>query len=300
MVVGPDCRAPDERRRELPAAGYVTFDSETRATRPSGTRRGARCDAAGRPQGRRPRKLTVVVNQRIRAAFSMSLAGKGAVAIWHDVADEGRRNFYAWHGNEHMPERAGIPGFLRGRRYVAVDGSPEFFNLYETVSRFTVTGADYAVRLNAPTPWTTASVRHFRNVARSLCDVRASFGNGQGGLIATLRYTAPRTDIEAGRDRLARSVLPELAVEAGVAGCHLLVADEAASAVETEERKLRPGGTAIPRDILLVEGWGDVETMRELCTRIAASAPFGSASGAPDVGIYRLQNSRCALPWSIG
>jgi len=53
----------------------------------------------------------------------MSLAGKGAVAIWHDIVPEGRDEFYAWHGREHMPERAGIPGFLRGRRYIALAGA---------------------------------------------------------------------------------------------------------------------------------------------------------------------------------
>lgn len=36
----------------------------------------------------------------------MSLAGKGAVAIWHDIAPKGRVAFYSWHGQEHMPERA--------------------------------------------------------------------------------------------------------------------------------------------------------------------------------------------------
>ena len=55
----------------------------------------------------------------------MSLAGRGAVAIWHDIAPEGRDAFYAWHGNEHMPERLAIPGFLRGRRYAAIEGAPE-------------------------------------------------------------------------------------------------------------------------------------------------------------------------------
>jgi len=54
----------------------------------------------------------------------MSLAGKGAVSIWHDIAPQGRSEFYAWHGTEHMPERAGIPNFLRGRRYVAIHGAP--------------------------------------------------------------------------------------------------------------------------------------------------------------------------------
>ena len=57
----------------------------------------------------------------------MSLAGKGAVAIWNDITPEGRGEFYAWHGSQHMPERAGIPGFLRGRRYVALEGTPEFY-----------------------------------------------------------------------------------------------------------------------------------------------------------------------------
>ena len=41
--------------------------------------------------------------------------------------------FYAWHLHEHMPERVGIPGFRRGRRYIAADAAthPEFFTLYE-------------------------------------------------------------------------------------------------------------------------------------------------------------------------
>ena len=90
----------------------------------------------------------------------MALAGGGAVAIWHDIAPEGREAFYAWHGREHMPERVGIPGFLRGRRYVALRGAPEFFNLYETRSPAVVSGPDYLARLNAPTPWTLASVQH--------------------------------------------------------------------------------------------------------------------------------------------
>ena len=139
----------------------------------------------------------------------MSLAGKGAVAIWHDIAPEGRDAFYAWHGREHMPERAGIPGFLRGRRYVSVRGAPEFFNLYETVSRFTVTGNDYLARLNAPTPWTVATVPHFRNVARSLCEVAASFGDGQGGLVATLRYDVDPARAADHRKRIARETLAE-------------------------------------------------------------------------------------------
>ena len=229
----------------------------------------------------------------------MSLAGRGAVAIWHDIAPEGRSAFYAWHGREHMPERVGIPGFLRGRRYVAIDGAPEFFNLYETATRETVSGPDYLARLNAPTAWTSATIPHFRDVARSLCEVAVSVGEGQGGLIATFRYTVADDAVERRRTALAESVLPALAAEAGVAGCHLLVADEAASAVETAERRLRSEKNAIPRCILLVEGWGDVDAFQALCRRIIGDALLGDTP-APAFGLYRLQNSRLSPAFGAG
>lgn len=233
----------------------------------------------------------------------MSLAGQGAVAIWHDIAPEGREAFYAWHGIEHMPERASVAGFLRGRRYVALApkaGAPEFFNLYETLSPTTVTNPSYLDRLNHPTPWTVATVKHFRGVSRSLCAVAASFGQGQGGLIATFRYDAAGSDADADAHRrlVTQRVLPALAAEPGIAGCHLLVADEAASAVDTEERKARPDRNLIPRWVLLVEGWGDVEPFVARCAALAGSEAFAGVALAPSVDVYRLQNSRAAFPWS--
>ena len=228
----------------------------------------------------------------------MSLAGKGAVAIWHDIAPEGRAEFYKWHGREHMPERAGIAGFLRGRRYVAVDGTPEYFNLYETESPSTLTGPDYLARLNNPTPWTVATVRHFHGVARSLCAVAASFGEGQGGLIATFRYAVDDTRAQSHRQRMADEVLPGFAQLPGVAGCHLLIADEAASAVETVEKKVRAEKNLIPCWIVLIESWDDFETFKTLCRDIAQDPVFVDATSAPAVSVYRLQNSRSKFPWS--
>ena len=230
----------------------------------------------------------------------MSLAGKGAVAIWHDIEPEARAEFYEWHGREHMPERTGIPGFLRGRRYVALEGTPEFFNLYETDSPFTVTGADYVARLNAPTAWTIATVKHFKAVARSLCRVAASFGDGQGGLAATFRYAVDDASAESHRRRMTHEVLPMLADARGVAGCHLLIADEAASAVETAEKSVRIEKNVIPHWIVIVESWDDVQPFAALCRKVVDDGTFADASSAPAVGIYRLQNSRGKYPWSAG
>ncbi|HEY1329378.1 MAG TPA: hypothetical protein VGI14_20760 [Casimicrobiaceae bacterium] len=223
----------------------------------------------------------------------MALAGTGAVAIWHDIAPEGRAEFYAWHGREHMPERVGIPGFRRGRRYVAAHGTPEFFNLYETATPAVVVGSDYLRRLNDPTPWTLSTVRHFRSVARSLCEVAASAGEGQGGSMATFRYAVADAAAASHRARLC-ALVPEIANEAGVAGCHFLVADEAASAVETTEKKVRAEKNLVPRWIVLVEGWGDEAAFVDWCTRFAQGPAFADAS-APDWAVYRLQNARDRL-----
>ena len=70
----------------------------------------------------------------------------GVVAIWHDLLPEAKDDFYEWHNREHMPERVGIPGFRRGRRYVAIEGAPEYFNLYEADSPEMLGGPDYLER----------------------------------------------------------------------------------------------------------------------------------------------------------
>ena len=221
----------------------------------------------------------------------MSLAGEGAVAIWHDIAPEGRDFFYAWHGQEHMPERVGIPGFLRGRRYVGLDARLEYFNLYETTGLDVLQGSDYAERLNHPTPWTLAAVRHFRSVSRSLCSVGASLGAAQGGLIATLRYDVPEANEATHRMEMERLFLPALAAQSGVAGVHLLIADPAASGAPNAEQRARGVANAVPRWIILLEGWGDEAPFVDLARGQLAQPALeaAGAAGPTELDIYRHQ-----------
>src|SRR5437763_3415368 len=142
---------------------------------------------------------------------AMSLAGQGVVAIWNGIAEEGRTEFYEWHNREHMPERVGIPGFRRGRRYGAKYGHPEFFTLYEADSAEVLVGQDYLNRLNNPTPWTArVPPTFFRDTSRGICRVKLSLGVGQGGCMLTLRFGA-----ESGREMelekfLRHTALPPL------------------------------------------------------------------------------------------
>lgn len=223
----------------------------------------------------------------------MTILGKGAVAIWHDIVPEGLADFYAWHDGEHMPERVAIPGFVRGRRYVALDSDLGFFNLYETVDASVVVGPDYRARLNAPTPWTVAAVKSFRNVARALCRVAYSKGHADGGLVATLHYdVAPGSE-----DSHVAALVPlfeKLAASPGIAALHALVADDAGTREVNAEEKARGTANARPRLVLAVEGCDDLPEFTETVRAILTPEALGQrgAIGAAAAGIYRHQITR--------
>ena len=115
----------------------------------------------------------------------MSLLGKGALVIWHDITADGEADYNEWHSKEHLLERVGVPGFRRGHRLQAVSGSPRYLNLYEVEDLATLTSQPYLDRLNDPTPWTQRALGHFRDNNRTLCRVAASIGNGVCGNLLT-------------------------------------------------------------------------------------------------------------------
>ena len=231
----------------------------------------------------------------------MSLAGLGVVCIWHDLLPEARDEFHQWHNREHMPERVGIPGFRRGRRYVALAGAPEYFNLYEADSAEVLGGQDYLNRLNAPTEWTRRVVPSFRNVSRSICRVAYTEGVGPGAFILTQRFDVAEGQRTAAVEALRERVLPPLADRKGITGVHLCLADESVSKVETAEKKARADTTQVPTWITLIEGsaTSDVQAAGDLLE--AALRPYLVASGSGAiVSSYQLEYTRCKTPWSAG
>lgn len=224
----------------------------------------------------------------------MSLAGRGVVAIWNDIGPEARADFYEWHNREHMPERVAIPGFCRGRRYVAVDAHPEFFTLYETDGPDVLAGAAYLARLDNPTPWTRRASAAFVNVSRSLCSIALSLGTGQGGLIMTWRYAVVAGREDEQRQMLAERALPALAERPGIAGVHLCIADLAASSVPTAEKRLRSAQVLVPAWIILVEGASEVASLNAECEDALPDELLATAGAAGAIarGLYRLQYSR--------
>ncbi len=225
----------------------------------------------------------------------MSLCGHGVVTIWHDLLPQAKDAFYEWHNREHMPERVGIPGFRRGRRYIALIGAPEYFNLYEADSPEVLSGPDYLNRLNAPTPWTRELVVSFRNVTRAICGVLYSAGIGQGGCMLTLRFDLAPAAAQTVVTLLCQELLPQLANAKGIAGVHLCHADESASRIETAEKKARQQETRVPRWILLIEGISAGAVQAGLDQLQRALAQHRQALDETVQAVYLLETQRCKL-----
>jgi hypothetical protein len=184
--------------------------------------------------------------------------GAAAVAMWWDVAPEMRAEWEDWHTTEHMPERLAIPGFLRGTRWVAESGEPSYFVLYETAALDTITSGPYLERLNHPSPWSLKMMPQHRNMVRSLCVVRASWGGGLPHALGTVRLAKPVAALPKGK---------------GLTGAHLLEAQPLPAT--TTEQKIRGGDATV--DWALLVGGISAEAVR-------------AAAGA-NAGIYRVSYS---------
>src|SRR5262245_8231612 len=224
----------------------------------------------------------------------MPLLGRGVLAIWHTITPEGEPEYWRWHDREHIPERVGVPGFLRGRRYRSLERSLDYLDLYEVEEPETLRSAPYLARLNDPTPWTRRMVSHFRDTLRVGYRVASSAGRGQGGVLLTLRLDAESGAGDA-PSALTAAGLTAVADLTGVIAVHVLEATPEVTSIATEEKRLRGPGDGdrdpIPQWSVLVEA-DDAAVLGEL--RTGALVPGRLRVGGVEVRAaeaYRLQIS---------
>lgn len=208
------------------------------------------------------------------------LRGNGVLAIWNGIAAGQDREFLRWHVGQHLPERMAVPGFLRARRYVSIDGHPRYFNFYEVADVDVLQSDAYLARLNAPTDWTKAVVPHFTDTSRTLCQVIESRGHGCGGIVQTLRI--------AGDAAALRPLVAALADHADISGVSLLARYVAAVAPTSESQMRAAPDTSSPA-ILLVEG-ADVRALTAAVGDLASDTAIAALTGdvAIDRGSYQL------------
>lgn len=217
----------------------------------------------------------------------MPLLGKAAVAIWSDQHDPAAHDH--WHSHEHLVERMGIPGFLRGRRMIDVEGGLlRYLVLYEVEDTGVLTSPAYLARLNQPSDWTQRTMGANRGLSRTLCTVRASEGRGVGAWMLALTPQARPGQEKALHAWLGTEVVPQLPQQAGLTGAHLLLR-EGTERPATHEEKLRGRPDASVASLLLVEGY-DPETLRRVGKQLLAEDGLTAhgAAGLPTAQLYTL------------
>ena len=218
------------------------------------------------------------------------MLGRAAVAMWWDIAPEMKLEFEDWHSHEHMPERLGIPGFLRGTRWIALSGEPSYFILYEASKLATISAGAYLERLNNPTPWSRQMMPHHRNMVRSLCRVRARFGGVVAHAVATIRFAPSRGSARLLSQWLIGEAMPALPEAKGLTGAQLLESQPMPGA-QTTEQKIR-GKDAAADWILLVCGY-DAQAVQAIADGPLSDdmlVAHGASRGAAR-GLYRPAHS---------
>jgi len=217
--------------------------------------------------------------------------------IWHGITSEADSDMIRWHNTEHIPERVGVPGFLRGRRYKDADHALRYLDLYETEDVETVQSAPYVARLNAPSPWTSRILPHFRDTVRLGCRVAASAGRGQAGLLVTARLRPAGGRLDALRGWLVGPALETCREPNGAIAAHVLETVAETTRIRTAEGRLK-GGEVAPTDkpwplILHVE-CSDPESARAV-VRGPLSFERLSAHGAGAGGVLRVHSLQITM-----
>jgi hypothetical protein len=221
----------------------------------------------------------------------MGFLGKAILAFWADVEASGEADYVDWHNREHMPERCAVPGFLRGRRYVAVDAAPKYFMMYETETLATLASPAYVERLNNPTPWTRKCLALFRNSNRTACRTTVSLGRGIGGALATIRLGPSSGREQALRRWLTEEALPKVLERPGLTAVHLCEADVETTTVKTAEKEIRDKPDEVARWVLLVEG-SDAGIVRRACDEALDAGTLEARGAEPGAitGVYALHH----------
>ncbi len=228
----------------------------------------------------------------------MSLLGAAAVAMWWEIEFAMRAEFQDWHSHEHFPERMAIPGFRRGSRWTDIEDDRRFFVLYELAEHATLASPAYRARLDNPTPWSVKMMPHHRNMVRSQCRVRDSFGSFAAAALGAIRLTPRPGSDDALRDFL-RATLSALPAQRGLIGGHLLQTD-APSAPPTKEQAIR-GGDAAADWIVLLSGYEPDAVKAALAETLGGPALENAGAAPQPFGqIFRLLHMVTPAETAVG
>jgi hypothetical protein len=206
-------------------------------------------------------------------------AGTGILSVWNEYPPEDAAFYERWYMTEHFPERLGVPGFLRGRRYRAIDADRTYFTFYELESPEVLFSGAYIARLNDPTAWTRRIMGGWSSMFRTACRRVVRVGDATGGFVASARFEQP-VAISRGQARQLKERLDD--------PCVVAVDIWQATAEQNAETK---EASARSEADLWISGAVIVEATSEASARRAKSLLpelLGVDAASASIGVYGL------------
>ncbi|RTL73168.1 MAG: hypothetical protein EKK41_01015 [Hyphomicrobiales bacterium] len=198
---------------------------------------------------------------------------RGELFIRTDVDPAYEADFNAWYDREHMEERAAIPGFRWGRRYIRLaEGEGRYLALYQTESLGVFTSSAYAAAFGKQTAWSLANFERMRKPSRRVCAVETEVGAGTGAALGLVTLGAATASS-------VPALMRKLSEMAGVVSQRILVPDTALSTPLPAEQK---EGRVLSA-MLLIETTSD-----EVAQTAAAQVAGALALPASAVAYFRL------------
>ncbi len=120
--------------------------------------------------------------------------------MWTDFPPERTVEFNEWYNREHAPDRVlRIPGFIQARRFVAVEGAPQYAAWFDVEGPAVFRNDAYLEMRRSPDPRSLQFIPLFRNairfVGQAAVDAVAVPGIAEG---AWVRFAAFEGDLEKG------------------------------------------------------------------------------------------------------
>jgi hypothetical protein len=92
---------------------------------------------------------------------------RGLLLVMIDIDPAYEADFNRWYREEHYPERMACPGFLSGKRFVALEGEPKYLAIYELESPAVLESPEYR-KIAPPSEWTQKLKPHFVKYLRNV------------------------------------------------------------------------------------------------------------------------------------
>ena len=106
---------------------------------------------------------------------------KALLGVWMDPAPEREDDLNRWYAEEHFPDRLAMPGWLRGRRYLSLEGEHKYVALYDLENLEALTSPTYRENMANSTPWTRQVVDNLRGFTRTEYELMQSIGESPAG-----------------------------------------------------------------------------------------------------------------------